>query len=131
MLPGTWAREHLLTATAPGTFEYVWYERRPSLLIVRDAHSLYAESLGEIGIVGSVCSLGALVAPLVAAVRGGGLGSRGSGSPAFVAWVTAAALDWHWEMVGVTIDRASSPAPSALLAAERGVPARLAAVARG
>ena len=113
-----------------GSFEYVWYERRPSLLVVRDAHSLYAESLGEIGIVGVLLLAGALVVPLVAAVRGRRRRLAAPAAGAYVAWVTAAALDWHWEMVGVTMTAFLAGAV-ALLAAERGVPGRLATPWRG
>ncbi len=35
-----------------GTFEIVWYERRPAAYAIRDAHSLYAETLAELGFVG-------------------------------------------------------------------------------
>ena len=44
--------EHPLAGTGAGTFEIVWYERRPSTQIVRDAHSLYVETFSELGLVG-------------------------------------------------------------------------------
>jgi len=118
------ASEHAVRGSGAGTFEYVWYQRRPSLMIVRDAHSLYAESLGEIGIVGVVLLAGALVVPLAAAIRGRRRRFTAPTVGAYIAWVTAASLDWHWEMVGVTTT-AFLAGSTALLAAERGVPVRL------
>ena len=118
------ASNHIVRGDGAGSFEYVWYERRPSLLVVRDAHSLYVESFGEIGSSGSLLA-GALVAPLMAAVRGRRRRLAAPAAGAYVAWVTAAALDWHWEMVGVTMTAFLAGAV-ALLAAERGVPAKLA-----
>ena len=107
-----------------GTFEYVWYQRRPIRLVVRDAHSLYAESFAETGIVGVVLLAGLLVVPIVAAVRGRRRRLAAPAAGAYLAWVAAAALDWHWEMVGVTMTALLAGA-AVLLAAERGVPARL------
>ena len=52
-----------------GSFETYWNEHRPFALKVRDAHSLYAEVLGELGPIGLVLLLAALLTPLVAAVR--------------------------------------------------------------
>ena len=94
--------EHPLGGTGAGTFEYLWYENRPSLLIVRDGHSLYMETFAELGLVG-LALLGVALFALVAS----GIGARrqrfvGSALGAFIAWVAAAGFDWHWEVVGVT-----------------------------
>jgi hypothetical protein len=86
-----------------GTFEYLWYERRPIDLVVRDGHSLYVETFAELGVVGVALLLSVLVLPLVAAFRArrGRLVAVALGS--FVAWCAAVGLDWHWEMVAVTM----------------------------
>ena len=41
-----------LTGIGPGTFEYWWTEDRPLDAYARSAHSLYLNSLAEVGIVG-------------------------------------------------------------------------------
>ena len=112
-----------------GTFEYLWYERRPIDLVVRDGHSLYTETFAELGVVGVALLLSALVLPLV-----GALGARrgrlvASAIGAFVAWCAAASLDWHWEMVAVTMT-AVLAGSATMLAAERRPPRRLPSLAR-
>src|SRR5205823_175680 len=41
-----------MLGSGAGTFQEYWYEHRTSDLQVRDAHSLYAEVLGEMGPIG-------------------------------------------------------------------------------
>jgi O-antigen ligase len=110
--------EHPLGGQGAGTYEYVWYERRPSQQIVRDAHSLYAETFAELGIVGLVLLIAALAVPVVAAARARRTRLVAPGFGAYAVWVAAASLDWHWEMVGLTV-AAMLAGGVALLAAER------------
>jgi hypothetical protein len=105
--------ERPIVGSGSGTFEYVWYERRPTQLIVRDAHSLYLETFAEAGIVGVTLLVGALLVPLVAASRARRSRLVAPAAGAYVAWLAASTFDWHWEMVGVTA--------TALLAASVGL----------
>ena len=71
-----------------------------------DAHGLYAETLGELGLVGLVLLVTVLAAILAGSRRG--LGARAEPCTrcclaAALAWVVAAAVDWHWEMPVVTL----------------------------
>jgi tetratricopeptide (TPR) repeat protein len=102
-----------------GSFEYLWYERRPIELVVRDAHSLYAETFAELGVVGVVLLGGALLVPLGAAVRARRNRVVPASAAAYVAWLAHAGLDWDWEVVGLTV-MALLAGSVALLAAERG-----------
>jgi O-antigen ligase len=111
-------REHPLAGAGAGTFEYVWYERRPSQQIVRDAHSLYAEVFAELGIVGLVLLATALVMPLAAVIRARRARYVAPAGGAYLAWIAAAGLEWHWEMVALTMT-ALLLGGAALLAAER------------
>ena len=117
-------REHPVIGNGSGTFEYIWYENRPDLLVVRDAHSLYMETFAELGVVG----LGVLVAALLVLVAGAIRARRTRYTAAafgvFVAWSAAAAVDWLWELVGVTLT-ALLAGSIGLVTAERGAPARL------
>ena len=113
------ASAHPVGGEGAGTFEYIWYAERPSSQVVRDAHSLYVEALGEIGVVGLVLLGGALIVPLIGAVRGRKRRLAAPAAGAYLAWAAAAALDWHWEMVGVTVSALLVGAAS-LLASERG-----------
>jgi O-Antigen ligase len=112
-------RERPLLGNGAGSYEYIWYERRPDLLVVRDAHSLYMETFTELGVVGVALLGGALVLLVVPSVRARRLRFAATGLGAFCAWAAAASFDWHWEMVGVTLTGLLAGA-AGLVAAERG-----------
>jgi hypothetical protein len=93
-----------LTGTGAGTFELWWTRERDSSDAVRDAHSLYAQTLGELGIVGLALLLGFLVAILAAgalaalrteAAQRSLLAAALAGC---VAFCLSAAVDWSWQM---------------------------------
>jgi hypothetical protein len=112
-------RERPLLGHGAGSYEYLWYERRPTQGIIRDAHSLYAETFAELGLVGIALLGFALVTPLVAAVRARRNRIVPAAAAAYVAWAAHAAMDWHWEVVGVTTIALLAGAVG-LLAVERG-----------
>lgn len=118
------AQENPLAGHGAGSFEYLWYEHRHSGLVIRDAHSLYVETLGELGGVGLVLLLAALFVPLIGAWAARRTRFVAAGAGAYLGWVAASALDWHWEMVGVTIT-AFLLGGAALLASDRRRPAAL------
>jgi O-antigen ligase len=122
-------RDRPVLGNGSGTFEYIWYENRPDLLVVRDAHSLYMETFAELGIVGLALLVAALVVLVAGAIRARQMRFVGAAFGAFVAWSAAAAVDWHWEMVGVTLT-ALLVGTVGVVAAERRVPPRLRAPAR-
>jgi hypothetical protein len=95
-------RDHPVVGTGAGTFEIIWYEQRPDALVIRDAHSLYVEVFNELGLVGLVLLVAALAAPVVAALRSRRSRFVAAAFGAYVAWLASSALDWHWEMVGLT-----------------------------
>ena len=111
-------RQQPLSGNGAGTFEYLWYEMRPNPLIVRDSHSLYVETFAELGVVGLVLLVGALLVLVAGGIRARRQRFVASGLGAFVAWSASSALDWHWEMVGVTLT-ALLAGSAGLLAAER------------
>lgn len=91
-----------------GTYEVNWFERRPAEQAgnpVVDGHSLYVETLSELGMFGLVLLLAALGAMLVALapLRRGPHRTLYAALFAFVvAWAAHAAIDWDWEMPVVT-----------------------------
>ena len=82
-----------------GSFELAWLERQPVPVFVLDAHSLYLETLAELGLVGLCLLLLALAPPLVAAFRGASAAAAGG----YVAFLLHAGLDWDWELPAVTL----------------------------
>jgi hypothetical protein len=93
-----------LVGIGPGTWEYWWAEHGSYAAPVRDAHSLYIETLAELGIVGLVLigsfSLAVLLISTVRCVRAPpeirvAVAAATAGCAAFVA---TAAVDWTWEL---------------------------------
>jgi hypothetical protein len=110
--------ERPLVGNGAGTYEIFWYLLRPVGFDVRDAHSLYAEMLAEVGVVGLVILLAALTVPVIGALRARRSPLVPAALGVYVAWAVHSALDWHWEVVGVTAT-ALLAGGSCLLAAER------------
>jgi hypothetical protein len=99
-----------VTGIGPGTFEF-WWSREGTLpnFFVRDVHNLYLETLAELGIPGLALLLSALGAIFVVGIgkltRSQGyeralLAAALAGAAAFV---TAAAIDWVWELTVVPV----------------------------
>ena len=85
-----------------GSYELTWLEARPNGLKVRDAHSLYLETLAELGAVGLAFLLVALALPLAAAARARRRPLVPLALGAYVVFLVHAAADWDWELTGVT-----------------------------
>jgi hypothetical protein len=96
---------HPLVGTGPSGFGVEWARERRIDENVRDAHSLYLETLAELGLVG-LAALALLLAGMMGV--GAGVGARdprlAAGLVAGLAvWATHAAVDWDWEMPAVTL----------------------------
>jgi O-antigen ligase len=97
-----------LTGTGAGTFAEAWLQFRPDDLTlldtpqVMDAHSLYLETLAELGPVGIVLLAAALAVPLVAAGRRRREPWVAGVAGCYGAYLIHAGLDWDWEMPAVT-----------------------------
>jgi len=70
---------------------------------VNDAHNLYLETLAELGVVGLALLVLALAIPLVAAVRFRRHRLVPFAAAAYAAYLVHAAVDWDWELAGVTL----------------------------
>ena len=97
-------RERPLLGSGAGSFYLTWREHRAVDTEVRDAHSLYVETLSELGPVGLVLVL--VVLPLAVAVgrRGDAVGAAAAAG--FAVFAVHAGLDWDWEMPVVTCGQA-------------------------
>ena len=91
-----------LVGNGAGTFWQMWLVSPVRSHDTTEGHSLYAETLGEMGVVGLALLLLALAPPLAAVgrARGTALGAPAAG--AYAAWLAHAGIDWDWELVGVT-----------------------------
>jgi len=98
----TMAERQPVGGAGAGTFEPHWFELREIERSVRDAHSLYLETLAELGTVGLVLLLIVLALPIVAV--------RARRDPLEIAllagystYLVHAGFDWDWELPVVTV----------------------------
>jgi O-Antigen ligase len=95
---------HPLLGSGAGTYDRSWLRHRPTArLSVLDAHSLYLETLAELGSVGLALLLTLLAIPLVAAVRARRHPLVPLAFGAYVAFLVHAGVDWDWELAGVSV----------------------------
>jgi hypothetical protein len=95
-----------LRGQGAGTFQITWDQRKPRAIYTVNAHSLYLETMDELGIVGLLLLLAAIVAALV------GLALRARGSlrslygalfATALVWALHAGVDWDWQMPVTTL----------------------------
>jgi O-antigen ligase len=112
-------REHPWLGTGAGSFQRHWLRLRPAELPVLDAHSLYLETLAELGPVGLALLMAALTLPLVASVlaRDDAVAIPALGG--YVAYLVHAAQDWDWELPAVTLAGLACAAALLVLAERR------------
>ena len=107
---------HPALGSGAGSYRRYWLRHRPVPQPARDAHSLYLETLAELGPIGLVLLLAALGLPVAAAVT-----ARDSLTPAalgpYAAYLAHAGQDWDWELPVVTL--AALVCAIALLVASR------------
>ena len=99
-------RSHRLKGVGAGTFEVQWLRSRPSIGAVKDAHSLYIEALGEVGLVGLILLVGAIgtiLAALASRARGHRRALFGAVFAASLMWAVHAGVDWDWELTAVSL----------------------------
>ena len=97
--------DHPLNGLGSGAFEVRWLERRKIRESVADAHSLYIETAGELGLVGLLALATFLAGVAIAAracMRTDPVLAAGP-LAAFVTWSIHAGLDWLWEMPAVSL----------------------------
>jgi hypothetical protein len=92
-----------------GSYGAWWLQHGSFRYFVQNAHSLYLETLGELGIVGFLLLVGALAAGVVVAVA---RLLRSSGAEraliaallgSLTAYMIGAGVDWMWELTAVTL----------------------------
>jgi hypothetical protein len=92
-----------------GSYGAWWLQHGSFRYFVQNAHSLYLETLGELGILGFLLLAGALATGVVVAVRRlrGSSGGERSLIAAllgtFTAYLIGAGVDWMWELTAVTL----------------------------
>jgi O-antigen ligase len=118
-------KAHPVLGSGAGTYAEYWTAARDDRGKVLDAHNLYLEVLAELGPIGLVLLVAALLVPLLAAVRARDRALTAAATGAYVAWLVHVAYDWDWELPGVTA--AALLCAGAVLAAHRGRARRISA----
>lgn len=99
-------KAHPLNGGGAGSYQFWWLQHRPIGLFSQYAHSLYLEAMGELGIVGLLLLVAAVLVAVVGAARAtlllrspevGGLAACG------IAFFVSAAYDWTWQLGGVAM----------------------------
>jgi len=120
-------RAHPLLGSGPGAFSGAWLQHRKVLVDTQNAHSLYLETLAEVGPVGLALLIAALTVPLVVGARRRSA-LAATACSAYVAFLAHAALDWDWQLPAVTV--AAFICAAVVLAASRPLATRDRAHAR-
>jgi hypothetical protein len=97
--------DHPLEGVGSGGFAAEWLQRRTIDEVVRDAHSLYLETLAELGAVGLLLlllALGGIAACARAAYRADP-GLAAGPCAALFAFALHAGIDWDWELPALTL----------------------------
>jgi hypothetical protein len=98
-----------LVGRGAGSYESWWAQHGSITYFLRDAHSLYAETAAELGIVGLVLIVGALGCGVATAItrarrdHDAGGAAVASLAGALVGYVVGAGIDWMWELTIVSL----------------------------
>jgi O-antigen ligase len=97
------AEEHPLVGSGGGSYKRYWLEHRPYAASIRDAHSLYLESLAEYGPLGLILVVGVVAVPLGLAVRLRRRPLVPAAAGVVVVYAVHASVDWDWEFPILTV----------------------------
>jgi hypothetical protein len=99
-------RAHPLNGGGAGSWEAWWLQHGSLKVFSQYAHSLYLEALGELGIVGLLLIVAAVLVAVAGAIRSALLlesveiaGAAACG----IAFFAAAAYDWVWQLAGIAV----------------------------
>ena len=96
-------RDDPVVGSGAGSWGRYWVRERPVPQPARDAHSLFLETLAELGPLGLALLLVAFATPVVAAVRTRGDPLTPAALGPFAAYAAHAAQDWDWELPAATV----------------------------
>lgn len=98
-----------LLGRGAGSFEAWWAENGSIAYFIRDAHSLYLEAFGELGVLGGTLALVFVLGGIVVGIgrvrrlRGRDRLAAAALLATFVAYSVGAGVDWMWETTVVTV----------------------------
>jgi hypothetical protein len=90
-----------------GSYEAWWAQHGSVAMFVRDAHSLYLETLGELGLLGFALVAGAFAVGISSALMrlrpGDDRTTIAALTAAFLAFAVGVGIDWMWELTAVSV----------------------------
>jgi hypothetical protein len=97
--------DHPLKGTGSGGFAVIWLQHRDVPERAKVAHSLYVETLAELGLVGLALLAMFLAGIAIAAARALRLDPAQAAGPAaaLILWAAHSAVDWDWQMPALTL----------------------------
>jgi len=119
-------KQHPITGTGAGTFQFIWLEERTSDTGVKQVHNLYLEQGTETGIFAFLALVGfcglLLLHTVRAAWRSGVFGERrvllAGLAAALVVYLVSSVIEWHWYIPASTMYFFVLAAVAAKLAAQ-------------
>jgi hypothetical protein len=99
-------RTQPLRGTGAGTYQQYYPRYRSEAAYVSDAHSLYLQSLAELGVIGFaliVLVVGGILVGLALRIRGPDRGLYAALFAVVLGWSVHQAVDWDWQMPAVTL----------------------------
>jgi hypothetical protein len=93
------AEANAVAGSGAGTFAGWWLRERSAPISTQEAHSLYLETLAELGPLGLALVLCVFAVGTTAAFRHG----QPVPAAALTGYAIGAAVDFHWELAGVTV----------------------------
>jgi hypothetical protein len=99
-------RHYPVTGHGAGSFTAWWLQRNTLTRFVRSAHSIYLQTLGELGLIGLallVLALGPGVVATVVRRRTVSPATVGAFGASFIAFAIASGYDWMWEVTAVSV----------------------------
>ncbi len=99
-------RAHPLNGGGAGSWEFWWLQHGSLPIFTQVAHSLYLETMAELGVIGLLLLLGWLLLAVTGAIRSArALASAhiAAITATSVAFFVAAAYDWVWQLSGIAV----------------------------
>lgn len=94
---------HPWLGSGAGTYAVYWFRDRRVPAPAHEAHSLYLETIAELGVAGLLLLVATLAVPFVAMRGARGSPLAATALAAYSAYLLHAAIDWDWEVPAVTL----------------------------